>query len=191
MKANLISWGVFAAFVACAIGFGWHAALFRFDGPMGLAKIVVWLAFLLFTAYSIYCSGRENIFKTIRTMARLHWGRQIGTDLYLGLLLFLAVRRDPFRNAGRPVLPMTYRSPERNPGAGAGCIPGCRGACHRARIRVTRWLIRATRILTNPAASACHVAPPIGRALCSPPSRRPSAPSPRPKPRGRRWHPHR
>ena len=35
MKANLISWGVFAAFVACAIGFGWHAALFRFDGPMG------------------------------------------------------------------------------------------------------------------------------------------------------------
>jgi len=91
MKANLISWGVFGAFVACAIGFGWHAALFRFDGPMGLAKIVVWLAFLLFTAYSIYCSGRENVFKTIRTMARLHWGRQIGTDLYLGLLLFLAV----------------------------------------------------------------------------------------------------
>jgi hypothetical protein len=35
MKANLISWGVFAAFVACAVGFGWHAALFRFDGPMG------------------------------------------------------------------------------------------------------------------------------------------------------------
>ena len=91
MKANLISWGVFAAFVACAIGFEWHAALFRFDRPMGLAKIVVWLAFLLFTAYSIYCSGRENIFKTIKTMARLHWGRQIGTDLYLGLLLFLAV----------------------------------------------------------------------------------------------------
>jgi hypothetical protein len=90
MKANLISWGVFAAFVACAVGFGWHAALFRFDGPMGPAKIIVWLAFLLFTAYSIYCSGRENIFKTIRTMTRLHWGRQIGTDLYLGLLLFLA-----------------------------------------------------------------------------------------------------
>jgi phage portal protein BeeE len=22
--------------------------------------------------------------------------------------------------------------------------PGCRGACHRARIRATRWLIRAT-----------------------------------------------
>jgi hypothetical protein len=91
MKANLISWGVFAAFAACAVGFGWHAALFRFDGPMGAAKLVVWLAFVLFTAYSIYCSSRENIFKTIRTMARLHWGRQIGIDLYLGLSLFLAV----------------------------------------------------------------------------------------------------
>ena len=91
MKANLVSWGVFAAFVACAVGFGWHAAIFRFDGPMGAAKAVVWLAFLLFTAYSIYCSGQENIFKTIRTMARLHWGRQIGIDLYLGLALSLAV----------------------------------------------------------------------------------------------------
>ena len=91
MNLNLISWGVFAAFAACAVGFGWHAALFRFDGPLGPAKVIVWLAFLLFTGYSIYCSSRENIFKTIRTMARLHWGRQIGTDLYLGLSLFLAV----------------------------------------------------------------------------------------------------
>jgi len=91
MNLNLISWGVFAVFVACAVGFGWHAAIFRFDGPMGPAKLIVWLAFLLFTAYSIYCSSRENIFKTVRSMARLHWGRQIGTDLYLGLWLFLAV----------------------------------------------------------------------------------------------------
>jgi hypothetical protein len=25
--------------------------------------------------------------------------------------------------------------------------PGCRGACHRARIRATRWLVRATRTM--------------------------------------------
>jgi hypothetical protein len=91
MKQNLISWGVFVAFVAGAVGSGWHTAIFRFDGPMGLAKIAVWLIFLLFTGYSIYCSGRENIFKTIKSMARLHWGRQIGIDLYLGLLLSLSV----------------------------------------------------------------------------------------------------
>src|SRR5947208_1605841 len=47
-------------------------------------------------------------------------------------------------------------------------------------------LIRATRTqLRGPAASACHAAPPAGWALSSPASRRPSAPSPRPKPRGR------
>src|ERR1700682_6406182 len=27
--------------------------------------------------------------------------------------------------------------------------PGFRGACHRARIRATRWLIRATRLLKS------------------------------------------
>jgi hypothetical protein len=91
MNQNLISWGVFAAFVVCAVVLGWHPAIFRFEGPMGATKIFVWLAFLSFTAYSIYCSGRENIFKTIRSMARLHWGRQIGIDLYLGLVLSLSV----------------------------------------------------------------------------------------------------
>jgi hypothetical protein len=91
MNQNLISWGVFAAFVVGAVALGWHPAILRFEGPMGAAKAVVWLAFLAFTAYSIYCSGRENIFRTIRTMARLHWGRQIGIDLYLGLLLSLSV----------------------------------------------------------------------------------------------------
>lgn len=91
MNPNLISWAVFAAFVACAVALGWHPAILRFDGPMGAAKAVVWLAFLLFTGYSIYCSSKENIFRTIKSMARLHWGRQIGIDLYLGLLLALSV----------------------------------------------------------------------------------------------------
>ena len=91
MNQNLIPWGVFTAFVVGAVALGWHPAIFRFEGPMGLAKIFVWLAFLSFTAYSIYCSGKENIFKTIKTMARFHWGRQIGIDLYLGLLLSLSV----------------------------------------------------------------------------------------------------
>ena len=91
MNQNLIPWGVFAAFVVCAVVLGWHPAIFRFEGPMAAAKIFVWLAFLSFTAYSIYCSGKENIFKTIKTMARFHWSRQIGIDLYLGLLLALSV----------------------------------------------------------------------------------------------------
>lgn len=45
----------------------------------------IWLAFLV---YSLYCSYRESLVKTVRRMASWHWGRQIGLDLYLGLLMF-------------------------------------------------------------------------------------------------------
>ncbi len=91
MSQNAISWSVFAAFVAAALGFGWHDRMLTFDGRIGAAKMVVWLAFLSFLAYSIYCSSRENIFKSLRSMAGLHWGRQIGIDLYVGIGLFLSV----------------------------------------------------------------------------------------------------
>ena len=85
MRQSLISWGVFAGFVVCAVGLGWHDSIWRFSGMMGAAKGIVWATFLLFTAYSVYCSRRENIFKSIRSMAQLQWGRQVGIDLYLGL----------------------------------------------------------------------------------------------------------
>lgn len=91
MKQSLVSWGVFAVFVVLALVFNWHDRILRFDGAMGAAKGIVWVVFILFTAYSIYCSNKESIFKSIGSMARLHWGRQIGIDLYLGLLLFLSV----------------------------------------------------------------------------------------------------
>ena len=43
-----------------------------------------------FVAFSLYCSAHENLFKTIAKIGELHWGRQIGLDLYLGLLLSLS-----------------------------------------------------------------------------------------------------
>jgi hypothetical protein len=69
----------------------WHDAVFRFDGSTGAAKAIVWTALLVFTGYSIYCSTRESIFRSIVSITRLHWGRQIGIDLYLGLLLSLSI----------------------------------------------------------------------------------------------------
>src|ERR1019366_8739803 len=36
------------------------------------------------------------------------------------------------------------RMSEATSGAGVAFVPGCRGVYHRARIRATRWLIRAT-----------------------------------------------
>jgi hypothetical protein len=65
--------------------------MFRFSGPLGSAKLLVWLALAGFLIYSVYCSSREDLFRSIGAIARLHWGRQIGTDLYLGLFIGLLI----------------------------------------------------------------------------------------------------
>ena len=44
-----------------------------------------------FLVYSLYCTSRENLFRTVAKMAEFHWGRQIGIDLYLGLLVGLFI----------------------------------------------------------------------------------------------------
>ena len=89
--SSLVLWGLYVAFAAYAIVTGVNAATFDFSLPLGGAKAVVWLLLLAFFAYSIYCTFRENFFKTLRSFASLHWGRQIGTDLYLGLFVSLFI----------------------------------------------------------------------------------------------------
>ena len=87
MITKLAFWVAFFAFVAAALATGWHPRLLAFDGAGGFAKAIVVAAWVGFVAYSFYCSQRENLFKTIGTMASLHWGRQIGLDLYISLAL--------------------------------------------------------------------------------------------------------
>lgn len=92
MKASTgVLWAAFALFVAAALYFDGHDRLFSAAGPLPAGKYAIWTAFGAFLAYSVYCSTRENLFRTISTMASLHWGRQIGIDLYLGLVLSLLV----------------------------------------------------------------------------------------------------
>ena len=88
---NAVSWGIFAAFASFAFYFNWHPMLFEFDTRFGSLKAFVWTAFALFLSYSIYCSTKENIFRTVAAIAKYHWGRQIGIDLYLGLLIALTL----------------------------------------------------------------------------------------------------
>lgn len=85
-KKNLL-WAAFAIFVLCVLYFGRHDELFTVNKPSDSGKFVFWAAFVIFTVYSIYCSSKENLFKTIGVMSRLHWGRQIGLDLYIGLTI--------------------------------------------------------------------------------------------------------
>lgn len=83
-----ISWIVYAAFVAIATVSNGGEDPFVSKGPYPVGKYLAWIAFLLFTAYSFHCSRNENLFKTIKVMKGLHWGRQIGIDLYIGAFLF-------------------------------------------------------------------------------------------------------
>ncbi len=89
MKKFLFSWGIFIAFLVAALSLNWHPQMLEFSGNVGLVKACVWIAFLAFVGYSYYSGTRENLFRTIRTMNGLYWGRQIGIDLYIGVTLFL------------------------------------------------------------------------------------------------------
>jgi len=87
----VVLWSVFAAFVVAAIALEWRPDLFSIQGRLGAGKYVFWLAFMSFTLYSLYCTTQENLFVTIGKMSQWHWGRQIGIDLYVGLLIAMVV----------------------------------------------------------------------------------------------------
>tara|TARA_R110002049_G_scaffold304467_1_gene499693 strand:+ start:1294 stop:1698 length:405 start_codon:yes stop_codon:yes gene_type:complete len=78
-------WIVFAIFALIAVYFHEGEPLFISSGIYSAGKPIAWLLLITFLVYSIYCSTKENIFKTIKTIWPFHWARQIGLDLYLGL----------------------------------------------------------------------------------------------------------
>ena len=90
-RRGLLLWGAYILFAGCALYLNWHERMFEFGGSLGILKLAVWAALLCFLAYSVYCSTHEDLFRSIREIGRLHWGRQIGTDLYLGLFLGLVI----------------------------------------------------------------------------------------------------
>ena len=90
-RRALLLWSTYALFVVFALYLNWHERILQFDGRLGILKLSIWAALVGFLAYSVYCSAREDLFRTIGEIGRLHWGRQIGIDLYLGLFLGLVV----------------------------------------------------------------------------------------------------
>ncbi len=89
--SGLVLWGLYFAFAASAVFADMQETTFRFGGPLGEIKAIVWLALFVFLGYSVYCSVTENFFRSLRSIATLHWGRQIGADLYLGLFISLFI----------------------------------------------------------------------------------------------------
>lgn len=78
-------------FTISAIYLNWDKAPLDFSGDYFILKILIWLAYILFSIYSGYCTYNENLFDTIREVVKFKFGRQICLDLYLGLFLFLII----------------------------------------------------------------------------------------------------
>ena len=91
MAINAVLWLAYAVLVGAALVFGWQDDTLSFAGPLGGIKLAVWVLWLSFLGYSVYCSTQESLFRTMGKMAGLHWGRQIGLDLYLGVSLALII----------------------------------------------------------------------------------------------------
>ncbi|AOP36340.1 hypothetical protein A0128_20185 [Leptospira tipperaryensis] len=89
MIGKILLWIVFFAFGILAFVTEQNHGTFVVNGFLEEGKYVVWFVFICFLLYTIYCSWRENIIHSIRKMLKLHWARQIGIDLYLGLAVSL------------------------------------------------------------------------------------------------------
>ena len=89
--SGTILWGAYVAFAAFALSANMHETTFQFSGRLGGIKAMVWLALLALLSYSVYCSFQENFFRSVTSIATLHWGRQIGADLYLGRFVSLLI----------------------------------------------------------------------------------------------------
>lgn len=90
LKRNAL-WIVYVVFVVLAMFFHQGEPLFVSNGAYSEGKLVTWLLLLTFLAYSIYCSSKENIFRTIKSIYPFIWARQIGLDLYIGLVISLFI----------------------------------------------------------------------------------------------------
>lgn len=83
MNASKMLWIAYVVFVAAAVFVKTRGE----TGALTAGRAAIWAAWLAFLAYSLYCTSREDLFASIGAMGKLHWGRQVGLDLYIGLTL--------------------------------------------------------------------------------------------------------
>jgi hypothetical protein len=88
-KINYLFWFFWAIWVMGVLYLEGNAQIFSIQTPYAGLKYLIWVLCIAFSAYSYYCGTKENIFKILKIMGGLHWGRQIGIDLYLGVILSL------------------------------------------------------------------------------------------------------
>ena len=84
-------WVIFIVFTITAIVTKKDTSVFISHGQYGFGKYILWGLFFSFLGYTIYCSRKENFFKSIKRISEMYWGWQVGIDLYMGLLLPLLI----------------------------------------------------------------------------------------------------
>lgn len=90
IKRNYL-WIIYFLFAGIAIFYRGDEFLFVSNGPFPFGKYLVWAMYLGLLGYSLYCSTVENFFKTLKNISPMKWARQIGYDLYAGLILGLGL----------------------------------------------------------------------------------------------------
>lgn len=90
LKRNLL-WAAYFVFAATVIATHSGQAVFLSSGPYPYGKPLLWLILLLFLLYSLKISAREDFFHSLKRMNSILWTRQIGLDLYIGLLVPLFI----------------------------------------------------------------------------------------------------
>lgn len=91
MSLNVLVWLVYVLLSVGAFYWHWHPDMFAFNGHLGWVKAGLWLVFGAFFIYTAHCSRKEDLLRTVRSMAGLFWGRQIMLDLYMGLIFTLLI----------------------------------------------------------------------------------------------------
>lgn len=90
LKINLL-WIIFILFACIGVATKKDISIFISQSQYGAGKYIIWLLFFSFLGYTIYCTRKENFFKSVKYISRLYWGRQIIIDLYIGITLPLLI----------------------------------------------------------------------------------------------------
>lgn len=90
-RKNALLWLAFGVFVTIALVLRWHDGMLSPQGRFGAGKVVIWVAFAGFAAYTWAVSLRADLLAGVRQLAAMPWGRQVSLDLYVGLLLTMCL----------------------------------------------------------------------------------------------------
>ena len=85
LKGNGL-WGFYAFFVVTALYLHNGEGMFFSEGAYSKGKPIVWLILIGFLIYTLRINSKENFFKSLKKLHPILWHRQMGLDLYIGLL---------------------------------------------------------------------------------------------------------